>query len=292
MKMEFEVLKTEENVSLNAFLRGKGVSVALIKKLKFLPDGFLVNGTKQNVDYKLKAVDIVSFETHDRADDIEKSTVIPQDIPLNILYMDEACMVVDKPYYMPIHPSMKHPQDTLANAFCGYWRGRGQDKIYRVLNRLDKNTSGLVIIALDAYSAKAINPTTQKIYTAIAHGKVQPNHGVIEAPIAREKDSIITRCVNEKGQYAKTEYEVIKQNNEYSLTQIKLHTGRTHQIRVHFSYIGHPLAGDDMYGGEKKDIFRHALHCSQVSFKTPYTQKNIVINSQLPQDMMSIVMKL
>jgi len=201
-------------------------------------------------------------------------------------------MVVDKPYYMPVHPSFNHPTDTLANAFVGYWKNKGQEKIFRAINRLDKNTSGLVLIALDAYSAEKLKGNVDKTYTAVVQGRVEKTQGIIELPIARQTESIITRCVREDGQYAKTEYTVVKQNEQFSLLDIKLHTGRTHQIRVHFSHLGHSLAGDDLYGGSTEYITRHALHCRKLQFVSPYDNKKVTVNSNLPKDMADIVIKI
>lgn len=292
MRIEFVVAAEHEGKSLTAFLREMGVSLALIKRVKFLPDGILVDGVKQNSDYKVKNGQNVVVNAADTAENTEKSTVIPQNIPMDIVYMDDCCMVVDKPYYMPVHPSFNHPTDTLANAFVGYWKNKGCQKIFRAINRLDKNTSGLVLIALDAYSAEKLKGNVDKTYTAIVQGKVAENQGIIELPIARQTESIITRCVRDDGQYAKTEYTVVKQNDKFSLLDIKLHTGRTHQIRVHFSHLGYPLAGDDLYGGSTEFINRHALHCRKLEFISPFNDKKVVINSTLPKDMADIVIKI
>jgi len=292
MTVEFIVKDADNFYTLTAFLRSSGVSLALIKKIKFLDNGILVDGVKQNTDYRVKTGQRVTINVADSGEDVEKSTVIPQDIPINIVYQDPCCMVVDKPYYMPVHPSFNHPTDTLANAFCGYWRKRGEGKIFRAINRLDKNTSGLVLIALDPFSAEKLKGGVDKTYTAVAQGRVEPLQGVIELPIARQQQSIITRCVHPDGQYAKTEYTVIKQNDSFTLMDIKLHTGRTHQIRVHFSHMGHPLAGDDLYGGSLESINRHALHCRKLQFVSPYDGEKVSIDSQLPQDMADIVIKI
>ncbi|MBR2028296.1 MAG: RluA family pseudouridine synthase [Oscillospiraceae bacterium] len=292
MQINFVVKSEDEGKSLTAFLRGNGVSLALIKRVKFLPEGILVDGVKQNSDYKVKTGQNVVVNAADTAENAGKSTVIAQDIPMDIVYMDQCCMVVNKPYYMPVHPSFNHPTDTLANAFVGYWKNRGQQKIFRAINRLDKNTSGLVLIALDAYSAEKLKGNVDKTYTAIVQGKVEKQQGIIELPIARQTESIITRCVREGGQYAKTEYTVLKQNESFSLLDIKLHTGRTHQIRVHFSHLGYPLAGDDLYGGSTEYINRHALHCRKLEFISPFDNSKVVINSDLPQDMEDIVIKI
>ena len=289
MTVTFKVGQYDDMATLTAFLRSSGVSLALIKKIKFQENGILVDGVRQNTDYKVKAGQTVTINVADTNEDAEKSTVIPQDIPINIVYQDPCVMVVDKPYYMPVHPSFNHPTDTLANAFCGYWQKKGEGKIFRAINRLDKNTSGLVLLALDPFSAEKLKGGADKTYTAIAQGCVSPQQGIIELPIARQQESIITRCVHPDGQYAKTEYTVIKQNEKFTLMDIKLHTGRTHQIRVHFSHLGHPLAGDDLYGGSLDRINRHALHCRKLEFISPYNGEKVSIESQLPQDMEEIV---
>lgn len=282
MNFRFHVKEDEDHTRLNVFLRQSGVSAAQIKKLKFQPRGILVNGEKKNTDYYLKAGDVVEINTTD--DDMD-STVIVQSGPLDIVYLDDCCMVVNKPYDMPCHPSFNHPTDTIANYFMGYWREKGQTKICRVINRLDRNTSGLVLIALDAHTAQQLKGGVEKTYTAIAQGRFENVHGIIDRPIARQQESIITRCVREDGQRAVTEYWVKKSDDNFTICDIRLHTGRTHQIRVHFSHIGHPLEGDDLYGGSLAHINRHALHCSRLTFVSPATQHAVTVLSPLPQDM-------
>ena len=282
MNYKFQVKESENKMRLNIFLRHSGVSAALIKKLKFLPDGILVNGEKKNTDYMLSAGETVEINTTDEDMD---STVIVQSGPLDIVYQDDCCMVVNKPYDVPCHPSFNHPTDTIANYFMGYWQEKGQTKICRVINRLDKNTSGLVLIALDPHSAEKLKGKVDKTYTAIAQGRFEKDYGIIDRPIARQQESIITRCVREDGQRAVTEYFVRKCDDNFTLADIKLHTGRTHQIRVHFSHIGHPLAGDDLYGGSLEHINRHALHCSRLTFPSPETGKTVDIQAPLPADM-------
>lgn len=289
MNFRFRVNENRDNTRLNIFLRQSGVSAAQIKKLKFQPQGILVNGEKKNTDYFLSAGDVVEINT---SDDSMDSTVIVQTGPLDIVYQDESCMVVNKPYDMPCHPSFNHPTDTIANYFMGYWQERGQMKICRVINRLDRNTSGLVLIALDAHSAEKLKGTVEKTYTAIAKGRFENSHGIIDRPIARQRESIITRCVRADGQRAVTEYWVKKADDRFTLCDIRLHTGRTHQIRVHFSHIGHRLEGDDLYGGSMENIDRHALHCSRLSFVSPATQQTVKVNCPLPQDMKNLAEKI
>ena len=130
-----------------------------------------------------------------------------------------------------------------------------------------------------------LKSTVEKTYTAIARGRFENRHGIIDRPIARQQESIITRCVREDGQRAVTEYWVKKADDKFTLCDIRLHTGRTHQIRVHFSHIGHPLEGDDLYGGSMENINRHALHCSSLTFVSPATNQTVTVTSELPQDM-------
>ncbi len=282
MNFSFTVKETQHRMRLNIFLRESGVSAALIKKIKFTPDGILVNGEKKNTDYLLNSGDTVEINT---ADDDMDSTVIPQQGELDIVYMDNCCMVVNKPFDMPCHPSFNHPTDTVANYFMGYWQARGENKICRIINRLDRNTSGLVLIALDAHSAEKLKGKVDKTYTAIISGTPEKGHGVIDLPIARRQESIITRCVRDDGQRAVTEYWVKKSGGGLSLLDIRLHTGRTHQIRVHFSHLGYPLEGDELYGGNMERINRHALHCGALSFTAPDSGREVNISSGLPSDM-------
>ncbi|MBQ3393775.1 MAG: RluA family pseudouridine synthase [Oscillospiraceae bacterium] len=284
MKHLFYAGREDAGLSLHVFLRRRGASVALIKKVKFLPDGILVNGEKQNTDYRIRENDLVILNDTDRE---MKSTVIPVDGELEILYEDPGCIVVNKPRNMPCHPSFNHPDDSLANLFRGRERRLGTDRICRIVNRLDRNTTGLVLIRLDSFSAERLKGKVDKKYTALAEGVMEPREGIIDLPIARTGDSIITRCVSDSGERRITEYRTLKSNGEVSLLEIRLHTGRTHQIRVHFSHLGHPLLGDDLYGGNTDRIERHALHCSALTF--PDRDGNAVtVESPLPDDMKAI----
>ncbi len=290
MYLNYIVKEQEENTRLNIFLREKGVSLAHIKRMKFVKNGILVNNIKRNTDYILKENEEVKILLS--VEDEKETTVIPEDINIEIMYEDEYCIVINKPYDMPIHPSLNHPKGTLANAFMGYYAKKGENRIPRIINRLDKNTSGLVLIAKNSYAAAWFKNKIEKSYYAIISGCIEKNEGIIEEKIAREGDSIITRCVSDKGQYAKTEYTVIKKNQNYSYIKIKLHTGRTHQIRVHFSFINHPLIGDDMYGDKSDLIKRHALHCKELTFTLVNTDISKTVNSSLPDDMQNILNEL
>lgn len=197
-----------------------------------------------------------------------------------VVFENESLVVFDKPFDMPVHPSIKHQGDTLGNFFASRYPGI----TFRAVNRLDRDTSGLCIVAKDALAAKLLQGSCEKVYFAAVCGSI-PESGVIDAPIARERESIIVRCVREDGQRAVTRYKRLEAGERYSLAEVMPETGRTHQIRVHFSHIGAPLAGDDLYGGSREDIGRQALHCGKMTFTDPSTGEKITVSSEIPEDM-------
>lgn len=200
-----------------------------------------------------------------------------------IAFENESLVVFDKAGGMPVHPSIRHQGDTLGNYFAYLY----PELTFRSVNRLDRDTSGLCVIAKDAFAAKLLQGSCKKVYYAAVHGII-PESGTIDAPIARERESIILRCVREDGQRAVTHYKRLKCNEKYSLAEIDLETGRTHQIRVHFSHIGAPLAGDDLYGGLRDNIGRQALHCGRITFTDPLTHEHITVSSELPGDIKAL----
>lgn len=196
-----------------------------------------------------------------------------------IAFENDSLVVFDKPNGMPVHPSIRHQGDTLGNYFAYLY----PELTFRSVNRLDRDTSGLCVIAKDALAAKLLQGSCKKVYYAAVYGTI-PESGTIDAPIARERESIILRCVREDGQRAVTHYKRLQCNGRYSLAEIDLETGRTHQIRVHFAHIGAPLAGDDLYGGLRDDINRQALHCGRITFDDPMTGESITVSSEIPED--------
>lgn len=210
----------------------------------------------------------------------DETTLEPNgSLSVPVVFENENLVVFDKPGGMPVHPSIKHQGDTLGNFFAFRYPGL----TFRPVNRLDRDTSGLCIVAKNAHSANLLQGSCEKVYFAAVHG-ITDESGTIDAPIARQQESIILRCVRSDGQNAVTHFKRLKFNEKYSLEEIHLETGRTHQIRVHFSHIGHPLAGDDMYGGLRCDIPRQALHCGQLSFTEPLSGENITVTSPIPRD--------
>ena len=221
----------------------------------------------------------------------EINTIVPIKGELNILYEDSYLLVVNKPGNMPVHPVKTHQEDTLANIIAYHYREKQSEFVFRAINRLDRNTSGLVIIAKDRHTASVLQKTDiKKKYLAICHG-IPGDCGTINEPIGLKDDSKIVRTICESGQNAITHYKRLSSSGGFSLIELNLETGRTHQIRCHMSYIGHPLIGDDLYGGNNDILKRQALHCSNISFKHPFTNESVEINCELPEDMNNIVSK-
>lgn len=234
---------------------------------------------------------LVSFDYEE-----DNSNIVPKQMNLDIIYEDEWIIIINKPAGIPVHPSLLHYEDSLSNGIRYYFDKIGLKKKIRPVTRIDKDTSGLVIFAKCEYIQEALirqmeNNTFKKEYIAFAEGIFEEKSDVINAPIDRKENSIIERCVNENGFPSITEYEVLDENieNNFSVVKCKLRTGRTHQIRVHMSYIGHPLLGDDLYGGKLNLINRQALHCNKLCFTHPITNKEITVEAELPIDMKNLL---
>ncbi len=232
------------------------------------------------------------YEDNERAFD-----VIPWDRPIDIVYEDEDLILINKPGDMVVHPSYAHYTDSLSNALSGYYLRTGQRHMIRAIGRLDRETSGLVMFAKNRYSASLLSDqkglmSRRKEYLAIAEGIFEDLSGTVNAPIERRDDSKMVREVRPDGKEAITHYEVVKQYEKYALIRLWLDTGRTHQIRVHMSYIGHPLIGDTLYGNcseEECTIKRAALHAAKLEFRQPVTGRDLKFEAPLPEDMRILV---
>lgn len=269
-KLEYTV-DIDGEKTVKEYLPTLGLSVTLIRKIKHC--GIFVDGTPCTVRAKIKRGSRLTLILPE-----EKSEGIqPIDIPLNIIYEDDWLIVVDKPTNMPTHPSKGNNLPTLANAVMAYF---GEDFVFRSITRLDRDTSGLVLIAKDAISANLLSREIKqgrvyKRYVALVEGVPENEHGIIDAPIRREAEGSMKRIVAPDGKSAITEYFVKEILGENALCDVILHTGRTHQIRVHFAHIGHPLLGDFLYG-ERQDE-GYFLRCSELRFTHPHTSEHIVI---------------
>lgn len=284
MELRYIVPPEAEGQRLGMFLRTRGVTAGLIKSVKHRGEGFRADGAPLHTDQPVHTGQQITFALPPE----QETSVSAQPIPLEIAYEDDFAAVLDKPAGLAVHPTLNYPDHTLANGWIYHLKCQGKTGVFRPVNRIDKNTSGLVLCAQNAFAAPLLADGVQKCYLAIVQGKMPLGIGAVEAPIGRRGDSIIGRCVTAEGKYSLTEYTVLASDAQFSLLACIPRTGRTHQIRVHMAYIGHPLAGDTLYGGDTKEIARHALHCAVLRFAHPLTRNSIKVTSALPQDMLQL----
>lgn len=223
----------------------------------------------------------------------EEQDIKGEDIPLEIAYEDMDLLIINKPPFMVVHPTKSHQEGTLANAVVNYFEKTNQNCIVRLVNRLDRDTSGLVIVAKSQFAHQQmanmlISNSIEKYYKAMVKGAL-PQSGTIDLPIGRPTVEAIKRAVLEDGQRAVTHYEAFASNEEITCLNVKLETGRTHQIRVHLSHIGHPLLGDTLYGEESELINRQALHAYKLRFNNIRTNELIEVVAELPKDMKNVL---
>ncbi|MCQ2513715.1 MAG: RluA family pseudouridine synthase [Ruminococcus sp.] len=283
-KLLFTVPAEYDNMLAQHFLKKHcGLSSRLITRLKQIENGITMNGKLlRSVDF-VKAGAVVEIKIPE-----ENSGIQPIEGSLDICFEDDCFLIVNKPPLMPVHPVKQHQNDTLANIVAYYCQCKNEDYTFRAINRLDRDTSGLVIIAKNRFCANAMKGIVNKTYYAICHGKTEPS-GTINKPIGLLEDSKMVRHILEDGPKAVTHFKTLKSDNNISFIELWLETGRTHQIRCHMSSIGHPLLGDDLYGGSLELISRQTLHCGKVSFIHPVTNKEITVNASLPEDMADIL---
>lgn len=258
-----------------------GISNRLLLKLKQNKKIYLNNSNNIYLDMAVKENDLIKINLDFEEDN---SNIVPMQMNLNILYEDDSLLIIDKPPHMPVHPSLNHYENSLSNGVKYYFDSINLHRLIRPINRLDKDTSGIVMFAKNEYIQSRLTNYTKE-YIAIVVGKLE-GKGIIDKPIKRKTDSIIERCIDESGEKAITEYEVLKNFNinGEDLTEVKclLHTGKTHQIRVHMASINHPILGDTLYGKPSNLIDRQALHAFKVKFIHPITKKEIEVISPIP----------
>lgn len=274
--------QTQNGVLLRSFLHRCAVSTELARGVKFRGSGFFADGQPVQANRRVYPGQVVSFELPP-----EGEGVAPQpEIPVQVVYQDAFAVVLEKPPHLAVHPTLNYPYDTLANGYGAWAAQQGHSPVFRPVNRIDKDTSGLVLAAKNTYAAPLLAQNVEKLYYAVVEGELPLGKGVIDAPIGRQADSIIGRCVTPEGKPSRTEYTIVKVKNGLSLAACVPVTGRTHQIRVHFAFIGHPLAGDDLYGGSRQRIGRQALHCARQVFRVPdYTPCPGGISVAVPVDL-------
>lgn len=279
--IEFKITEKDNQKAIRDFLREFGVSSSLLKKLKHTEDGITVNGKFAKTIELLSTGDILKIS-------IENSGEMPKRLEnsnVQVCYNDEDIIVLNKPPYMPVHESRNHRGDTLANVAACYME---KDTAFRAVYRLDRDTSGLVLIAKNELAACKLAGKVKKSYYAVCQG-ILTGEGTIDLPIRRIEESIIVRGVFDDGERAVTHWKAVKSFNDKTLLCINLETGKTHQIRVHFSHLGYPLLGDSLYGGDCTEINRQALHCKTISFIHPVTGQNITVDSDFPDDIKAVL---
>lgn len=290
----------KSGTTVGVVLRKLGFSGTMIKRMKKRENGITVNGVHVTVRFLLSTGDVLFCDDSDSFED-ENPNIVPSELPLEILYEDDAVIAVNKPAGMPTHPSHGHYDDTLANALAFEYKKRGKPFVFRAVNRLDSDTSGVVLLAKSMSAAYTLAQSIAegriaKKYLAVLDGEMKSAVGervCIEHRIARTPDSIIKREVTDGtyGDVAVTEYTYLGKGNGVSVVAAAPVTGRTHQLRVCFSSLGNPIAGDDMYGGSLDKIKRQALHAYSLSFISPCKNKEIIVTAPLADDICAVLQK-
>jgi 23S rRNA pseudouridine1911/1915/1917 synthase len=288
-QMEWVIDGSNADMLIRDFLKNFEISRTALTDIKFKGGSILVNGEAVTVRYKLLEGDCLTVIFPSEIPSFQG-----EDIPFSILFEDDFLLVAVKPSGMSTIPSREHPSGSLANALVGYYQKKGILATSHIVTRLDRDTSGIVLIAKHRhvhhlFSLMQRKGQVKRTYEALAEGVISRDFGTITAPIGRKDDSIIEREVREDGQFACTHFRVLNRYHEYCHIELQLETGRTHQIRVHMSYLGHPLLGDDLYGGNTSHLKRQALHCKKIKFIHPFSGEEMTFSSSLPGDMEALV---
>ena len=294
--MERIITYTIDNAStglrIEQYLRRRGYSYQNLARLKKMRESILLNGAWTYMRTAVKDGDILTVHIQEPE---SSPNIPPVKLPLDIVYEDEDIVVVNKPAGMPVHPSLNNYENSLANGLMYYYQEQGKPFIFRCTNRLDRDTSGLTVVAKHMVSSSILSSMGMRHeitreYLAIVRGALKPSVGTIDAPIGRTGSSLIERKIDfENGERAVTHYRVVEEQNGHSLISLILETGRTHQIRVHMKYIGHPLVGDYLYNPDMEYIDRQALHSHRLSFTHPVTGEKMEFTAPLPADMRKIL---
>ncbi|WP_440617091.1 RluA family pseudouridine synthase [Bacillus subtilis] len=285
------ITSAEDGMTVKEYAGELGISKRLLTDIKFGGGDLQINGEHVTVKYVLKDGDllIVKFPEEQVSE-----TLLAEPVPLDILYEDEHVLVINKQPYVSSIPSREHPSGSIANGIIDHYQTIGVRATVHLVTRLDRDTSGVMLVAKHRFAHSILssaqkNGLVKRRYAAVVHGRMAQMEGTVDAPIGRHPDSIIERTVTPDGQKAVTHFYVTCANDDMTSVALQLETGRTHQIRVHMSYLGHPLCGDTLYGGTRQEIGRQALHSEHLSFIHPLTQENMTFHAPLPQDMRKLI---
>lgn len=290
--IEYQIGREETGLRIEQFLRRRGYSSQNLTKLKRMEDSVRLNGRPVFLREKLCAGDVLRIRI---CEEETSKNVVPVALPLDIRYEDEDLLVVNKAAGMPTHPSLNNHENSLANALAWYFQEQGESFVFRCCNRLDRDTSGLTIVAKHLVSGNILSAMTydrriHREYLAIVRGCPYPSSGTIRAPLSRKPGTIIERTVDEEnGEEAVTHYQVLREARGHSLVSLRLETGRTHQIRIHMKYLGYPLVGDYLYNPDMEFISRQALHAHRLIFSHPITGEKMEFTAPLPADMKRVL---
>lgn len=291
---EYEVKKDDEGLLIKELLkRERGVSAKLMQKIRYSDGGIFRNGKPAILIDPVNAADLIQVKYPEG-----KSNFDPEPIPINVVYEDDSFLAINKQPGVVIYPTKGQPNHTLANGIMKYMLDKGDAYKIRFINRLDMNTSGLILVGKNAYVQNQFITQGQqggikKIYRAIVCGIIEEEEGMIDLPIGKAEDNI-KRIVKEDGSPSVTGYKVLERFEEgYSYVELDLITGRTHQIRVHMSHTGHPVVGDELYGGARPLLIdRQALHAVKLTFSHPVSGKKLNLEAPVPTDMENVLKKL
>lgn len=286
--LSYTITNKNKADTIGAFLRDAGYSRRILIELKQNPEQICLNGTPSWLNTPLRIGDTLTLFLPDEP---VSSDILPVNLPIDIVYEDEDLIILNKATGMPVHPSQGHHENTLANALAYRFASRGEHFVFRAVNRLDRDTTGLLLIAKHKISGAFLSAMTAKKeirreYLAIVAGKPEES-GTIDLPIARKDGSTIERCIDmDHGEHAVTHYRCLDYRDDLgcSLVRLRLETGRTHQIRVHMKAIGHPLLGDFLYNPDYRFIGRQALHSYTVAFRHPITGEAMEFTAPMPED--------
>ncbi|MFJ8530172.1 RluA family pseudouridine synthase [Bacillus sp. NPDC094106] len=289
--LKWYITEAEEGMLIREFLKTKGISKAALTDIKFHGGAIEVDGKHATVRHILQAGEElrVFFPIEERSEGMQA-----ENIPLSIVYEDDSVLVINKEPYMSTIPSREHPAGSVANALLHHYDKQNLASTVHIVTRLDRDTSGLMLIAKNRFIHHLLSKQHQqkqvkRTYEAIVHGEMLEESGTIDAPIGRKDDSIIERIVCEGGQKAITHFQVMESFPNKTRVALQLDTGRTHQIRVHMAYVGHPLLGDDLYGGSTSQMKRQALHSTSLTFYHPILEKQMTFHRDVPEDMKEVL---
>ena len=288
-RLTLTVSPAQADRKVDDLLRGPlALSGTVVKRARRLEDGILLDGVRAAAGDRVQAGQALSVVVGDTE---VSGAIVPAPGPLNIVYRDQDVLVLNKAPGVAVHPGPGHHTDTVGNFLMDYYRKEGILADFHPVHRLDRGTSGLLLVALHGHAQEVLKeqlhtPSFRRVYLAVCEGVPEPLSGVIDAPIGRLEGSVLARTVRPDGQRAVTRYQTLGTGHGRALVRLELETGRTHQIRVHMAHIGHPLTGDFLYGTEDPALIpRPALHAAELAFNHPITGRPMAFTAPLPQDM-------